>query len=67
MIKQIIYPTTEEECFVKCILEVNDIEISFEIPAIFSDGEIDQSATEEKVDTDIEIITKRITAQLQNT
>lgn len=58
MIKEITYPRTEEEWYVKGTFTVGDRDIYFEIPAIFVDGVLDQAATEVNVSNQIESLTK---------
>lgn len=58
MIKEITYPRTEEEWYVRGTLTVGDRDIYFEIPAKFVDGILDQATTEACVSNQIEFLTK---------
>lgn len=58
MIKEITYPRTEEEWYVRGTFAVGDRDIYFEIPATFVDGVLDQAATEEKVSNQMVTLAK---------
>lgn len=58
MIKEITYPRTEEEWYVKGTFVVGDKDIYFEIPATFVDGILDEATTEAGVSNQIESLTK---------
>lgn len=61
MITQITYPTTEEEWFAKGNATSPDgIDVYFEVPGVFVDGVLDQSATELRVQEHVDMILKRL-------
>lgn len=57
MIEEITYPATQEEWFVKGTFKIQDLEVYFEIPGTFVDGVLDQVATEQNIQQQIEKIT----------
>ena len=61
MITQITYPTTEEEWFAKGnATDPNGIDVYFEVPGVFADGVLDQSATELRVQEHLETVFKNL-------
>ena len=59
MIKDIAYPSTEEEWHVKGTYVIDGNEMYFEIPGTFVDGVLDQTTTEQTVNDHIKIMADR--------
>lgn len=57
MINEIVYPATEEEYYAIGYFTIGERETYFEIPAVFVEGIVDQTATEAKVLSHIEHMT----------